>query len=458
MSTGIRAGLSALEITPPPGLPMAGFAARSGAAEGVHDPLYVRALVVSGDEPDDAETALIVADLLRLTPGDAMAIRERVARQTGIASGAVMLATTHTHGGPETDDRRPGTAAVRDYVEHVSDIVVRAVTDAAGNRVAARMTLNFGREETVGKNRRRPGGVTDPAVSTIRIEATSGDVIGIVCGYACHPVTLGPDNRQITADYPGAVVRALEGVYPGAVAMFLTGCAGQINTGHAAEASLSTQSSVVRTFSEMSRLGRALAGAAVQAGERATGPRGTPLAVAPRATAGPQVRAATVDVAAPRLPVDDPARFRAMAADWRAESQSGDADGRPEDRDRLRRWADWADRMAASSPHDEAMTLDVTALRWGSIRMVGLPGEPFVEFGLDIRQRAGADVFVVGYANGCPGYVPHRSAYAEGGYEVLHAHRGYGEPAAFAPEAGERLVEAALQAIDKLGRPESAAP
>src|SRR5205807_970943 len=92
---------------------------------------------------------------------------------------------------------------------------------------------------------------------------------------------------------------------------------------------------------------------------------------------------------------------------------------------------------------------------WGDIHLVGLPGEPFVELGLEIRRHAPAGVVVAGYANGCPGYVPHRSAYEEGGYEVLHAHRaGYCRPSAFAPEAGELLVEAALRSIEELGKNE----
>lgn len=94
----------------------------------------------------------------------------------------------------------------------------------------------------------------------------------------------------------------------------------------------------------------------------------------------------------------------------------------------------------------------MTVLRWGDICLVGLPGEPFVEFGLEIRRHAPASVVVAGYANGCPGYVPHRSAYEEGGYEVLYAHRAaYSRPSAFAPEAGERLVAAALRSLEGLG-------
>jgi len=454
MTSAIRVGFSCVPITPPPGTPMAGFAARTLPSAGVHDPLRVRTMVVTSDELGSADTAVVVADLVSLSPAQATAIRRGIEREVGIPAAAVMVATTHTHGGPATREDDGASPAVAEYVTSVREAAARSVAEAMESRVPARMLLEFGHEPSVGKNRRRPGGVIDPLVPTIRVENAAGEVIGVVCCYACHPVTMGPDNRLITADYPGAVVSALEAVYPHAVALFLTGCAGQINTGHSAQASLSTQPSNVRTFREMTRLGRAIAGAAVQASEHAAGPRGTPKATAPGAGGQARVRAVTVEVEAPRLPIDEPDMLRRMASEWRDQvgSPGPGSDGSTEQSDRLLRWAAWAERIAASSPHPSSIPLDVTAMRWGDICLVGLPGEPFVEFGLEIRQRATASVVVAGYTNGCPGYVPHRSAYDEGGYEVLDAHRAaYGQPAAFAPEAGERLVAAALRAVDELG-------
>jgi len=410
-------------------------------------------LTVSGDEPEAGETALVVIDLISLAPRHTTAIRESIEREVGIPAAAVMVATTHTHSGPETNERDQPSTEIRDYVKRLCELAVRCVADAAKSKVPARMLMDFGHEPTVGKNRRLPGGVMDPAVPTIRIENEVGRVIGVMCCYACHPVTLGPDNRLITADYPGAVVRALEAVYPESVALFVTGCAGQINTGHVAEASLSTCPSEVRSFREMTRLGRAIAGAAVQASEHAAGPGGKPRATAPSPGTHGQVHAATIRVAAPRRQQDEPDELRATATKWRRQATdlAKGPKATPTESERLLRWAAWADHMAATSPHPATLPLDVTSFRWGDIRLVGLPGEPFVEFGLEIRQRSSADVIVMGYTNGCPGYVPHRSAYPDGGYEVLHAHRAYGEPSAFAPEAGERLVEAALQGIEMLG-------
>jgi hypothetical protein len=457
--SAIKVGLSKVDITPPLTVPMAGFAARPLPPIGVHDPLYARALVVSDAEPGAVTTVLVVLDVVSIPPDLASDIRRGIATELEVPAGAVMVATIHTHGGPATDERGNESAEIRDYAKSLCQRAVSSAVEAAQNLIPARMVLNFGNEPTVGKNRRRPGGVIDPSVQTLRIEDASGKVVGMFCSYACHPVTLGPDNRLITADYPGAVVRTLEATYPDAIAIFATGCAGQINTGHRAEDSFSTQPSNVRTFAEMTRLGRAIAGAAVQASEHAAGPRGTPSATAPANNGRPQVSAVTVSVEAPWLPVDEPDAFRARAVAWRREAAAletdNDAGTAEAKRDRLLRWAAWAERTAASAPYPRGVALDVTAMRWGNIVIVGLPGEPFVEFALDIRRRSAPNVVVLGYANGVPGYVPHRSAYPEGGYEVAQAHIGYGAPAAFAPEAGELLVEAALHAIARLDRQES---
>src|SRR5690625_289808 len=67
--------------------------------------------------------------------------------------------------------------------------------------------------------------------------------------------------------------------------------------------------------------------------------------------------------------------------------------------------------------------------------------------GLELRAhiQGAAAVFVLGYTDGCPGYLPSAAEYPFGGYEVCDAHRYYGMPGPFAPGSLERLVEEALR-------------
>src|SRR4030095_10479913 len=72
------------------------------------------------------------------------------------------------------------------------------------------------------------------------------------------------------------------------------------------------------------------------------------------------------------------------------------------------------------------------------LAFVSLPGEAFVELGLAIKGASPfRHTFIVELANGAIGYIPNRSAYAEGNYEVVSAR--------CAPGSGEMLVEAAIK-------------
>ena len=68
-----------------------------------------------------------------------------------------------------------------------------------------------------------------------------------------------------------------------------------------------------------------------------------------------------------------------------------------------------------------------------------------MELGLSIKAASQfRQTNVVGLANGASHYVPHRSAYAEGQYEVVSTR--------YAEGAGELLVTTAIRLLDELHR------
>jgi hypothetical protein len=87
----------------------------------------------------------------------------------------------------------------------------------------------------------------------------------------------------------------------------------------------------------------------------------------------------------------------------------------------------------------------VTVLRLGSLLVVALPGEPFLECAERIQQAFDCPVLVAAYSNGCPGYFPTADEYDRGGYEVIDAHRYYGMPAPFKRGSAEQLVDTAVE-------------
>lgn len=80
----------------------------------------------------------------------------------------------------------------------------------------------------------------------------------------------------------------------------------------------------------------------------------------------------------------------------------------------------------------------VRAARIGSLSLMGLPGEPF----LDLRSRAG-DAILLGYVGGYVGYLPTQEAFAgEPTYETVISVVAPGEP--------ERLVDTGLYLLSGL--------
>jgi hypothetical protein len=76
-------------------------------------------------------------------------------------------------------------------------------------------------------------------------------------------------------------------------------------------------------------------------------------------------------------------------------------------------------RTQRGKPSSRTLKTGIAALRLGDALFVFLPGEPFVETGLAIKERS-PFVFtaVVGYAESSIGYVPTERAFDEGGYEI----------------------------------------
>jgi hypothetical protein len=203
-----------------------------------------------------------------------------------------------------------------------------------------------------------------------------------------------------------------------------------------------------RTFGEAERIGRAIAGAAMQAAEQtARVDAALPVALAPAVPA--PVRVAHRVVSMPMLPFPSEDVLATLVAGWILERRTlAKRERRPGELERIDVFQAWAEALRAGRL-PSAVTAEVMAIALGDVALVLLPGEMFVEYGLAIKERAAVPTVVtLAYANGMPGYVPHRSAYPEGGYEVEEAFRYYGYPACFAPEAGEALVEAAVGLLD----------
>ena len=404
----LRGGVAVIDISPPAGLLLSGFAARSEPATGLHDPLTVRAIVLG-------DTAIVVADVIGIHEDMSRRIRERCR----LPAANVIVAATHTHGAPASMAGRLG-GADPEFLAALEDGCVAAIDKALAAAEPVTISAGNGPDPDVGHNRRHAGGTVDPAVPVVRLRRADGSLMAMLVSYACHPTVLGADNRLMTADFPHFLRSKIEAVHPGCVAVFVNGCTGDVNIGHTAQASWTLAAQDTRTFENARRIGERIADAAL---------------AAPEVPMGNEVSAANtwVDLQLERREGD----LGEAAAAWRIEAETAE----PLRRILLEHWIGWAEKNAAEPPG--ALAGRVSLLDWGGVPIVALPGEIFAETSLAIRTAMPRLAMVLSYAEDTPGYIPPASEYRFGGYEVDEAHRFIGLRGAFASGSAERLADAA---------------
>lgn len=440
---GLQVGVASVDITPPLGIPMAGYYHERGA-DGVLDPLFSKALVI---ESDGTRVALVALDLISITRAVTDEARAGIEKATGIRPDHVMVAASHAHTGPELAGRGRRNAELGaerslsvEYTEGLPALIAESVRLANERLEPAQLSAAQGRCENLTYNRRYfmrdgavgwnpgkrnpnivlPAGPSDPEVGVLFIAKPGGagpaQSIATVINFAMHADTTG--GSKLSADWPGALSRVL-GVYhgPGHLALVTIGASGNLNhldTGWGWPQG---------TPSESHRIGTML-GAAVFL---------TYKNLAPIAAGPLRARSEIVELALPDTTPEQVAEARqtlAVIKDDRGANFMKQV--------RAYRTLDVAGREG------RAHRVEVQAIALGrDAAWVSLPGEVFVELGLAIRKRSPfPHTHVVTLANENIGYIPDRRSYAEGNYEP--------ESARCAAGSGERLVETAVALLTAL--------
>ena len=134
----MRAGVAVRDVTPPLGVAMSGFVARTSPATGVHDPLLVHALVVG-------DTALLTVDVVGLHEDDCARIRQRCA----LPADHVVVHATHTHGGPASMRGRLGGPVDEAWLERLISTCVEAVDAALAGAEPVEVRAGYGSDPGV---------------------------------------------------------------------------------------------------------------------------------------------------------------------------------------------------------------------------------------------------------------------------------------------------------------------
>jgi hypothetical protein len=235
-----RIGFARADITPPVGIyhRMWG-AAFHDRATGVHRPLLATALVL---ESFDTRSRLIVIGLDHgvLDGAELTAIRNRVSPE---APDDVMLCLSHTHGSGWLSRARgelPGGDLIGPYLDALAAACVQVAGKAAAAARDGTLVYGYGRcnlarqrdywdaaaEQFVcGFN---PDGRADDTVLVAKaMSDETGETLGTVVNYACHPTTLAWENTLLSPDYVGAMREVVEKA-TAAPCLFLQGASGDL--------------------------------------------------------------------------------------------------------------------------------------------------------------------------------------------------------------------------------------
>ncbi|MHB0876878.1 MAG: neutral/alkaline non-lysosomal ceramidase N-terminal domain-containing protein [Anaerolineae bacterium] len=414
--TPFRIGFAASDITPPVGTPLGGYIGRPRfEAQGVHDPLFAKAVALS-----DSEQLLLVfsLDLLGFTVERSAQLTQAVADGCGLEPEQVLLACTHTHSGPNTLPLRGIPNPDESYYEFLSHKLRSAGRAALAAQRPARMEAAMGRSH-VGANRRgrtgrsvelreNPDGVFDDALLAARfVEAQSGEPLGVITSYGCHLTALGPRNMLISAEWAGLAMADLQGRL-GCPCVFLNGAFGNVNPRGRDE-----------TWSRTEAIASTFAADCLQTLSMAQPAAATPVRTARRTVWLPLT---------PLAPEDEIFRLRIEAGNVLDNPAMDEASRRVAEV--RRQYADAVERRRVACEVEESRAAELVGVRVGDMALIGMPGEIFAEYGIWVRGDSKLPyTMVLGNVGAEMGYFPTETAFSEGGYEpsshIYFCEQGY---------------------------------
>lgn len=430
----LRIGVARANITPPVGMVMSGYASRTKPAEGIHDELNT---VVIYFNDGKTEAALLTADIISVSFGGTARIRKACKEMSGVPEQNIMVAFSHTHGGPQID---LGVTDSDDQVKNAyAAVVVQKIAGALSEAKskATPVRMGYGRQGCYfGKNRREhkpngtiaigynPDGPTAHFTDVIRFDKLdTGDPVAILFSYASHGTTMRADNMLYTADYIGPAKSFVDGQFPTALSAFVAFCSADIDPYPHGD------------FEKCVRYGRQLGCAVTQAAlDIGSMKEDISIAVASQEFKTPLEALPNLDQAKEKL-VQAKAALE-KSSNWFTQRGLKDAET-------------LVQILEKGETIDLFISGEIQSLAIGDCAIVGMPGEIFVKIGLEIAEKSPFPLTIpIAHTNGSIGYVPTADQVPLGGYEIQSARaRKYG--LYIAPDSDKVLVDGSLAALQK---------
>ena len=421
----MRAAFYECDVTPPLG----GFQwghYKEAYAETVHTRLYAKAAVIE----DGGEVAAIVAiDSCALPPEMHDIVTKRVFEYTGITPDKVCMTANHTHSGaPVSDSPEIGCYADSAY----KDVFFRLCADAiilAYNRLeevevtfstsevkGACFNRNYIRADGTYGTQPRPGSIgpldgVDEELPVLMFEK-DGKPIGAIISYALHQCLTKECVRGYSGDYAAIMSDELKKKFGHEfVSLFAIGTAGDINH---FDPNPDNSRHTYKT------LGPILASSVIESQKSRVAVNGT-------------VSAKKEFVRVPRRSADiklaeEGLKYRANLSNYA----------------QLRNMLYYVSRK-----QPEYTDLAVQCIKIGDTLIACLPGEVYVTYGKEIKEKSPyKHTFVIENCNTYCGYIPSKKAFDPEKDHLYETSLCY--HSCHVPEAGEMLVNTALKLADEI--------
>jgi len=430
----LQAGMAIEDISPRKPLPLVGYPHVERILTGINDPLLASALYL---ENDSEALMMIAVDILFLNSKTICEIRKKIATTTVLKESNILISCTHTHSGPETLSRAWKTGIIDvEYMDLLKENIVKAGVKAATAKKSAKLAVTSVNVSGVGCNRHDPEGPRDPEVAIIAIrDAATDKLTAVSLVYSMHPTVMHEDSTLVSSDFPGYTREYLKQEFgQNLTIMYHNGPEGNQSPRYHVKG---------QTFAEAERLGNIL-------GKAVAGKINTltdedfsdnfPLAIAGtniivKRRTFPSVVDAEKNLEFRR---NEFARLKAEhAGHGPIRTAECSVFGAESTLDLAKLSADGSlEKSFAANPEAEIQVMQIS-----DAYFVGIPGEIFVEYSLNLKSRSPKKTFAIGLANGeLQGYVVTEDA---DGYEA--------DNTTVLPETGVIIINEALELINKIG-------
>lgn len=453
-----KVGTGVVDVTPPIGYPH-----YEGISTGIKDPIYAKALVF---KQGSVQGTLLICNLLNIPRDLSRIVREEVWKETGIPFQFISVTATHSHTGPSFAQpllqyaarRGAGKLTEEDQNGYIA-FLIRGMKEAvilANKQVKeVAMKTGIGEAKGISFNRRflmrsgrivmnpgrmnpdiiQPAGPIDTDVHFVLFRPVSGTTYNASLSvFASHYARGG---TQFSSDYPFYLEQRLRQFFgEQLVSVFGTGTCGNINTVDVSRATDNTDGTPAGT-EWVGIVGNKLAD-------------GIKMAVPATEQKNPSLKIQSKVI---HLPLQS---YTAEELEWA--KKQGDTSSYYPDRPWLTRFRRSKILSLEQLRQHEAIAPPVSGEPWmlpleihvfkldAQTAIVTLPGEVFVEHGLELKKRSHfANTLVIELANSGIGYVPDRDAFIQGDYEAINSR--------LIPGSGEKMVEVAVQMLNKLKVP-----